>query len=35
MTLKEFLKKFLLYGILTGFVFLPITYGLVCWDIGA
>jgi len=35
MTLKEFLKKFFLYGVLTGFVLLPITYGLACWNIGA
>jgi hypothetical protein len=34
MTLKEFLKKFFLYGVLTGFVLLPITYGLACWNIG-
>lgn len=35
MALKEFLKKFLLYGIATGFILLVVTYGLACWNIGA
>jgi len=32
--LKKSLKKFLLYGIVSGFVLLVFTYGLACWNIG-
>jgi hypothetical protein len=35
MTFKEFLKKFLLYGIPTGIILLIVAYGLACWSIGA
>lgn len=35
MTFKEYLIKFLLYGIPSGIVLLVIAYGLACWSIGA
>lgn len=33
--MKKILKKFLLYGVLIGFVLVVFTYGLACWSIGA
>ncbi|MCJ7582780.1 MAG: hypothetical protein MUP98_19865 [Candidatus Aminicenantes bacterium] len=35
MAFNKLLKKFLLYGVLPGFVLLFFAYGLACWDIGA
>ena len=34
MTLKEYLKKFIIYGIPAGFVLLIAAYTLACWSIG-